>query len=290
MHIHNGTVTLSKSEAKCLAAYASGDETRPQLAGVVVEPELLRCWATDGQRAVMARKVGGHYLGRCPAVVVPRTSIEGVVRMCRKATDKVVLYVGPAQGSEDGGSRTLAAGERVVGLHAVDADGVVRGSHHVTVLDVKPVPIDQVLFVPEQPSAPGAPVIGIDADLFADVRLIARAAEKGGVALHPGVDALAPLGVRVTADSATEWTAVVMPMRLDDAHDVSAADAVNWAAARVRKAHGKPAASALLTAFRNPPAATALPPPATPETKPPKSTRRRRGAGKAKAKAKANAS
>jgi hypothetical protein len=289
MDITEGTVTLSKSEAKCLATYASADEMRPQLAGVVVEPELLRCWATDGHRAVMARKVGGHYLGRCPAVVVPRDSFETVVRMCRKATDSVVVFVGPPQGADDGGSRSLAAGERVVGMQAVGADGAVRGSHHVTVLDVKPVPIDQVLYVPEQPSAPGAPVVGINADLLADVRLIARAAEKGGVALHPGADALAPVGFRVTADSETEWTAVVMPMRVDDAPDVSAADAVNWAAGRVRKACGKPAASALLAAFRNPPAAAELPtPPATPETKPPKSTRRRRGAGKAKAKANAS--
>ncbi len=279
MDIEQGKVTLSKAEAKCLVTYASADETRPQLAGVVVEPELLRCWATDGARAVMARKVGGHYLGRCPAVVVPRDSFETVVRMCRKATDSIVVFVGAPEGADDGGSHTLAAGERVVGLQAVAADGAVRGSHHVTVLDVKPVPIDQVLHVPEQPTAPGAPVFGINADILADVRLIARAAGSSGVALHPGADALDPLGVRVTADSETEWTAVVMPIRGYEA-EVSAADAVNWAAARVRKDRGKPAASALLAAFRNPPpAADERPPPATPEPKP--KSQRRQGHSKA---------
>lgn len=281
MDIEPGKVTLSKAEAKCLATYASADGTRPQLAGVAVEPELLRCWATDGRRAVMARKVGGHYLGRCPAVMVPRDSFETVVRMCRKPTDSVVVFVGPHQGDEDGGSRSLAAGERVVGLQAVDAHGAVRGTHHVTAPDVKLPPIDQVLHVPEQPDAPGAPVIGINAQMLADVRLIALAAEKRAVTFHLGADALDPLGVRVTADSETEWTAVVMPVRVDAPHDVTAEQAVRWAAARVREEQGKPAGLAVLRAFTNGTprpiaAAPDEPPPATPEETPPKSSRRKR--------------
>lgn len=251
----NGNLTLTKAEATTLATFASTDDNRPQLAAVWVEPMLLRAWATDGSRAVMARKVGGCFMGSCPPVPIPRDVVLNAVRMCRKATDSVVVYVGPARGSDDA-TRTLGAGN-VVGLQAVDAHGSVRGSSHCPVPpDMTPVPIDQVLYVPERPKAPGS-AFGMSPTLMAEaLSAIGKAIGGGAVTVLPGADPEAPVGLRAETDDATEWTAVVMPFRngADVAVDVD--DAVAWAAERVRTKYGEPAAAAFTDAVAN---AKALP-------------------------------
>jgi hypothetical protein len=274
-----GNVTLSKSEAKCLASYSSDDDTRPHLAGVVVEPGKVRCWATDGHRAVMVRKVGGvgQYVpnGAPPPMLIPRDALESAVRMCRKGTDTITVWMG-GRGGSDGGL-TLGAGERHVALQAVAVEGTVRGTVNAVAPDVEPPPIDQVLYVPERPTRPGAPVIGVSASLLADVTLIAKAAAKPGVNILPGEDALAPIGVRTTADTADEWTAVIMPMRLDGTDgEVSVDDAVEWAAQRAHKAGHGDRAAALVAAWSG----EAAEGPALPAKSPPKRAKRSRKGAK----------
>jgi len=272
----DGNLTLSKAEAVALATYSSDDETRPHLAGVWIEPGMLRAWSTDGSRALMARRIGGHILGRHEPVLVPRPKLLDAARMCR-GRDVLVIYLGPSLAAGDG-TRTLGAG-RVVGLQAVAEDGTVRGSVHCTPPEATAPPIDQVLHVPERPTRPSTPAFGMNACLFADVALLARAAGRELVDVYPGADGLSPLHVRVTADDNTEWTAAIMPARTGapDAVDVDAA--VEWAAGVVRKAHGKAASMAFQ---RDACAARALPAEGeTTEATPIAAPKRRKGSKKA---------
>lgn len=250
-----GTLTLTKAEATALATFASTDSTRPQLGGVWIEPEMLRAWATDGSRAVMARRVGGMFLGRAAPVMVPRDTLLGAIRMCRKGTDRVVIYVGGPRGSDDG-SRVLGAGA-VVGLQAVDEHGAVRGSTHAQIdPTAKPLTIDKVVYVPERPTAPGSQ-FGVNAQLLAEsISAVSRAAAKDGVTVTPGAEPTAPIGLRVEADNATEWTAVVMPFRTGAAHEIDVDAAVAWAASKVEDKYGKAASTAFSKAAA---AAKALP-------------------------------
>lgn len=267
-----GVVTLAKAEVSALAAYATTDTTRVALGGVWIEREFMRAFATDGHRAIMARRLGGHWIGRAPAVLVPRATMIDAARMCR-AHDAVRIFAGGRHGAEDGGGRTLGAGA-VIGLQIVDtrrrtAEGecLVRTSLHCPVQpdDVKPPPIDHVMRVPVEGSEPGAPVFAVNVSYLAEVALLCKAATVPSVLVYPGSDAEAAVGFRATDETtATEWTAVVMPVK---AHvpSVTAPDAVRWAAERIRTAHGADAAQEVIDAFER---ALALPP------APPKRNRR----------------
>lgn len=278
-----GNVTLTKAEALCLAAHASTDDTRPHLAGVWIEPHLLRAWATDGHRAVMGRRVGGCFLGRPAAVMVPRAKLLDACRMARKASDRVIVYVGPARGSEDG-SRVLGAGN-VVGIQAVAEDGTVRGSTHCTVDPAaEPVPIDQVLYVPDGPPQAPASAFGVNPGLLAEsLTTLGKAAGNAFVDVRPGPDPLAPIAIRVVADNATEWTAAVMPTRTGSELECDIDNVVAHAAAQVRKAYGDAAAAAFDRAAADA-AGRALPAAGeTTETEPTTKPKRRGGGRRKKA-------
>jgi hypothetical protein len=268
MEISTGTLSLTKSEAKCLAACASHDDARPHLGGVVVELELLRAWATDGVRVVHARSLGGTYMGRAPAVSVPVKTWEQALKACG-AADTFRVVVAQHQGTD--GATVLTPGDSHVGIEIVADDGSILSSCWCKAIDGHLPPVDQVLPQDRDGTAPATPAFAVNQALLRDVGLVAKAAATPFVAVYPGPGPDDALLAKVNGpgDPETEWTMLIMPSTKAVAATVTPDGVARWAESQsddVKACLGRHAAEAEPLALTAPKAA-------------PKKRRTRRGKG-----------
>lgn len=209
MEVTPEAVTLTVPELRALMAHASTDDTRPHL-----DAARSRCFATDGQRAVVVQARADRVGPAVGEVVVPLATLE-VARRAVKADGHITIrrY---AVAQSTGGAPALAAGANHVGVEVHDRFGQLVTAIHVDCKDHRPPPIDQVM--PERSAVIGTrtPVAGMATAYLAALATISKATGSEFVEIWPGVEQLDPWSFTATSkDGSAHWTVVIMPARCE---------------------------------------------------------------------------
>lgn len=212
MNVTPEAVTLSVAELRALMAHASTDETRAHLNGVAIDAARSRCFATDGQRAIVVQGLSDRVGPAVQPLVVPLATLE-VARRAVKADGHVTIR---RYAVAQSGERALAAGPLHVGVEVHDVHGQLVTSIHVKCPEDAPPPIDAVMPQLSAVEGPRCPVTGMSTAFLAALVTVSKAAGSKGVEIWPAVGQLDPWAFTAkSADGTAHWTVVVMPMRAD---------------------------------------------------------------------------
>jgi hypothetical protein len=207
-------------DAKALLAFASKDETRPNLCGIGLDATRGHAFGTDGHTLAVATNCGKH---DHKAFVVPRAVMEQAVKIAKRGR---ILISWP----------TLATKLRLVSTDGMptpwsddDEDEDAPRAVNVTcggttfranITNATPPPVEQVVPDRKDESGTSAGRIGANMDYLARLVLVQKAAGVGGMVMQGGKGELDPIRFDVsncrTGDlgDQTQWVAVIMPMRL----------------------------------------------------------------------------
>lgn len=197
---------LTKAELVALLGFASKDPTRAHIHALYFQTkpgDRAVAASTDGHR--MAVVTGRALNGELLPVLVPRLACEQAAKLAKK---------GPAVFSPAG---TISV------FPDVDAQGLPFGVPIVVPFtpETKDFPPYEQVIPHHDVDAPGA-AVHLNGSYFADVGLIhaaanpPRASGVSGVTFYPTIDPLDPVVLRCSSRALeSEWTAVIMPMRMD---------------------------------------------------------------------------
>jgi hypothetical protein len=189
------TFIFGKPQLRCLLAFASKDESRSTMLGVVFDPETVEVSATNGHVAVNVGKTWRPTGQGKKRVLVERELLE---RAHKVATARSKIEV------------TLTRKSDFEYAVAVQVDGATQESKpDASVYRPKPPPLYQVW-----PFEPGGHSAHLDASYLAKLPLLAKAAETNAVELHTdGLNATVAAVEGAADQGGVVWSAMLMPLR-----------------------------------------------------------------------------
>lgn len=183
MKATGNTLSFSKGELGALCLFASRDLTRPQINGITVDPAKGLVFSTDGHRIL--RWAGDAYQGDGMAL-----GLSGFLSALKVGTKKseyrLTLQDKPLLEVEDATFRLRVTSGTPLNATAVFPKGRAKRHSPVTL----------------QPS--------VLSGALEACRLLSGI-KQCGLSFYPGASVLDP--VQLEFDQASEWTALVMPMR-----------------------------------------------------------------------------
>lgn len=190
----SATFVLTRTDLRALLVFASRDKCRENLTVVHFNPQDGSASATDGHALVRASNCG---TSNGDAYSVRRTDLEKAARLLRKKDDRLRV-------SRDGDA---------VRLEAIDGESAVIDESRITLADGQ-FPSIECLIPSDDPASDPCSVHGFNAELFARVALVQKAAGRDSMHYRFGSN-LDPC--KVTGQDpvdGTIWEVVIMPIRI----------------------------------------------------------------------------
>lgn len=203
MYYMDNTFSITKAEIKAVISHASSDSTRPIINAVAFEASgyVSRITATNGRTIIVCERILERQGAFSPRLL-PLCDLIKAARMLRTNKHKIRIIF------SDGGARMVVA----------DGDNEECGCVESKLVDAMCPAYDRVIprFDNENgQGGGGAGIVRLSAKYLASVALIAKAVEDNDDGVHMMVGGRSLDPVVITAGRDTEWTLVIMPVRIE---------------------------------------------------------------------------
>jgi hypothetical protein len=197
MKFTEDALVIDRCELRALLAFASSDDTRPQMESIHIEPDRGRVYATDGHRLLMLESEPGDGT----PYAIPARAMARAMRVFAAAI-QVRHGDGAITLDDDPCARMISSGCDLIVLT-------------MPARAVEPPPIDSVLASVDMTSPPVSSY-SLNAKYLSDVRLIGElgSSRSNGISLHAPRGDHGPVLVTATSDDGTEATGLLMPIRM----------------------------------------------------------------------------